>query len=54
MVMDGHLMSQTQTDNRGFEADRLYLELEEADVMIELPRRGEPPGAGLERSTAVT
>ena len=34
------LMSMTLTDNRGFEADQLDLELDDADGQIVLPRRG--------------
>ncbi|MCV5295549.1 phage late control D family protein, partial [Escherichia coli] len=34
------LMSMTLTDNRGFEADQLDLELDDADGKIVLPRRG--------------
>lgn len=33
-------MSLTLTDNRGFEADQLDLELDDADGKIVLPRRG--------------
>ncbi|QCT18512.1 phage late control D family protein [Jejubacter calystegiae] len=39
-VLDGRLMSLTLTDNRGFEADQLDLELDDADGLIVLPRRG--------------
>jgi len=39
-VLDTRLMSLTLTDNRGFEADQLDLELDDADGMIALPRRG--------------
>lgn len=39
-VMDARLMSLTLTDNRGFEADQLDLELDDADGMVVLPRRG--------------
>ncbi|EDI5379053.1 phage late control D family protein [Salmonella enterica subsp. enterica serovar Enteritidis] len=39
-VMDARLMSLTLTDNRGFEADQLDLELDDADGLIALPRRG--------------
>ncbi|WP_313772618.1 phage late control D family protein [Enterobacter huaxiensis] len=39
-VMDARLMSLTLTDNRGFEADQLDLELDDTDGMIVLPRRG--------------
>ncbi|EMB4689244.1 phage late control D family protein [Citrobacter farmeri] len=39
-VLDTRLMSLTLTDNRGFEADQLDLELDDADGLISLPRRG--------------
>ncbi|HCH7366087.1 TPA: phage late control D family protein, partial [Salmonella enterica] len=39
-VMDTRLMSLTLTDNRGFEADQLDLELDDTDGLIALPRRG--------------
>lgn len=39
-VLDTRLMSLTLTDNRGFEADQLDLELDDADGLIALPRRG--------------
>lgn len=39
-VLDKRLMSLTVTDNRGFEADQLDLELDDADGQIVLPRRG--------------
>lgn len=39
-VMDARLMSLTLTDNRGFEADQLDLELDDADGLVVLPRRG--------------
>ncbi len=39
-VLDPRLMSLTLTDNRGFEADQLDLELDDADGKIILPRRG--------------
>lgn len=39
-ALDARLMSLTLTDNRGFEADQLDLELDDADGMIILPRRG--------------
>ena len=39
-VLDNRLMSLTLTDNRGFEADQLDLELDDADGKIVLPRRG--------------
>lgn len=34
------LMSLTMTDNRGFEADQLDIELDDADGLVELPLRG--------------
>ena len=34
------LMSMTLTDNRGFEADQLDIELNDADGLVELPLRG--------------
>lgn len=39
-VMDARLLSLTLTDNRGFEADQLDLELDDADGLVVLPRRG--------------
>ncbi|MDN4366811.1 phage late control D family protein [Citrobacter portucalensis] len=39
-VLDKRLMSLKLTDNRGFEADQLDLELDDADGQIVLPRRG--------------
>lgn len=39
-ALDACLMSLTLTDNRGFEADQLDLELDDADGQIVLPRRG--------------
>lgn len=39
-VLDNRLMSLTLTDNRGFEADQLDLDLDDADGKIALPRRG--------------
>lgn len=39
-ALDTRLMSLTLTDNRGFEADQLDLELDDADGQIMLPRRG--------------
>ena len=39
-VLDNRLMRLTLTDNRGFEADQLDLELDDADGKIALPRRG--------------
>lgn len=38
--LDRRLLSLTLTDNRGFEADQLDLELDDADGLLELPRRG--------------
>lgn len=47
-------MSLTLTDNRGFEADQLDLELDDADGQIVLPRRGtvHSAGTGVERPKA--
>lgn len=39
-VLDNRLMRLTLTDNRGFEADQLDLELDDADVLVIMPRRG--------------
>lgn len=39
-VLDKRLMNLTLTDNRGFEAVQLDLELDNADGPIVLPRRG--------------
>lgn len=39
-VLDPSLMSLTQTDNRGLDADQLDRELDDADGQIVLPRRG--------------
>lgn len=39
-ALEARLMSLTLTDNRGFEADQLDLELDDADGQIVLPRRG--------------
>lgn len=39
-TLDKRLMNVTLTDNRGFEADQLDLELDDADGQIVLPRRG--------------
>ncbi len=39
-ALDARLMSLTLTDNRGFEADQLDLELDDADGQIVMPRRG--------------
>ena len=38
--ISNRLMSLTMTDNRGFEADQLEIELDDADGMVELPLRG--------------
>ena len=53
-VLDNRLMGLTLTDNRGFEADQLDLELDDADGKIVLPRRGacHYAGAGLEGAAA--
>ena len=34
------LLGMTLTDNRGFEADQLDLELDDADGLVIMPRRG--------------
>ena len=39
-TLDKRLLSMTLTDNRGFEADQLDLELDDADVLVIMPRRG--------------
>ncbi|MCX9039106.1 phage late control D family protein [Citrobacter portucalensis] len=39
-VLSQRLISLTHTDNRGFEADQLDLELDDSDGMLQLPRRG--------------
>ncbi|WP_318389667.1 phage late control D family protein [Enterobacter sp.] len=39
-LLDERLISLTHTDNRGFEADQLDIELDDADGMMKLPRRG--------------
>lgn len=39
-VLDARLMSLTLTDNRGFEADQLDIELDDSDGLVMLPRRG--------------
>ncbi len=39
-TIESRLISLTHTDNRGFEADQLDLELDDADGLLELPRRG--------------
>lgn len=38
--LEKRLMSMTLTDNRGFEADQLDIELDDADGKLQLPRRG--------------
>lgn len=38
--LENRLMSLTHTDNRGFEADQLDIELDDADGKVQLPRRG--------------
>lgn len=38
--ISNRLMSLTMTDNRGFEADQLDIELDDADGLVELPIRG--------------
>ncbi|MGL5991554.1 MAG: phage late control D family protein [Plesiomonas sp.] len=38
--IESRLISLTLTDNRGFEADMLDIELDDADGMLELPNRG--------------
>ncbi len=40
-LIEGRLMSLTLTDNRGFEADQLDIELDDSDGKLALPRRGE-------------
>ena len=39
--IQGRLMSLTMTDNRGFEADQLDIELDDSDGKLALPKRGE-------------
>ena len=39
--IQGRLMSLTMTDNRGFEADQLDIELDDSDGQLALPKRGE-------------
>jgi len=39
-TLQPRLMSLTLTDNRGFEADQLDLELDDSDGQLTLPRRG--------------
>ncbi|WP_210452359.1 phage late control D family protein [Pantoea ananatis] len=38
--MDARLMSLTHTDNRGFEADRVELTIDDSDGMVAMPARG--------------
>lgn len=38
--LEKRLLSLTLTDNRGFEADQLDIELDDADGQLQLPRRG--------------
>ncbi|HGY3716529.1 TPA: phage late control D family protein [Citrobacter gillenii] len=38
--LEERLISLTHTDNRGFEADQLDIELDDADGQLQLPRRG--------------
>lgn len=38
--LEKRLISLTHTDNRGFEADQLDIELDDADGQLQLPRRG--------------
>lgn len=40
-LIQGRLMSLTMTDNRGFEADQLDIELDDSDGQLALPKRGE-------------
>ena len=40
-LIQGRLISLTLTDNRGFEADQLDIELDDSDRQLALPRRGE-------------
>lgn len=39
-TMDTRLLNLTLTDNRGFEADQLEIELDDADGQVMMPRRG--------------
>ena len=39
-ALDKRLLGMTLTDNRGFEADQLDLELDDADGLVIMPRRG--------------
>lgn len=38
--LEGRMISMTMTDNRGFEADQLDIELDDSDGAIDLPSRG--------------
>lgn len=40
LTLANRLMNLTLTDNRGFEADQLDIELDDADGLLEMPRRG--------------
>ncbi|HGN0867794.1 TPA: phage late control D family protein [Providencia alcalifaciens] len=40
-LIQGRLMSLSMTDNRGFEADQLDIELDDSDGKLALPKRGE-------------
>jgi len=40
LTLATRLMNLTLTDNRGFEADQLDIELDDADGLLEMPRRG--------------
>lgn len=40
ITLANRLMNLTLTDNRGFEADQLDIELDDADGLLEMPRRG--------------
>ncbi|WP_286133321.1 phage late control D family protein [Tatumella sp. OPLPL6] len=40
LTLANRLINLTLTDNRGFEADQLDIELDDADGLLELPRRG--------------
>ncbi|EMH6310052.1 phage late control D family protein, partial [Proteus mirabilis] len=39
--IQGRLISLSLTDNRGFEADRLDIELDDSDGALMMPKRGE-------------
>lgn len=43
----GRLISLTLTDNRGFEADQLDIELDDADGMLDLPEKGATLSLGI-------